>query len=241
MGVALGQMANTALEDKIGHRFARSDLLEEALTHRSVGHGQSPRRRGKAGSASYERLEFLGDRVLGLVVAEMLLERFPRESEGDLARRHADLVRKETLAQVALDLEIPAFVRLPLVEEPAARSNPALLADVCEAVIAALYLDAGFDEARRFVKKHWQGRMDAAVAPPKDAKTALQEWAQARSLKLPTYRLVRSDGPPHQPIFTVSVHVMGYDAVEASGPSKRLAEVVAATALLDQLKKAEIG
>jgi ribonuclease-3 len=222
------------LEAALGHRFEQPELLDQALTHSSASHLAGPRR---AGSRSYERLEFLGDRVLGLVVAEMLLAAYPEEPEGDLARRHADLVRKESLAAVANEIDLAQHIRLPAIEERSARSNPSLLADVCEAVIAALYLDGGFAVAQGFVKRLWAPRMAASVAPPKDPKTALQEWAQGRGRKLPSYRLVRSDGPPHQPVFTVAVEVEGVAAVEASGASKRQAEAAAATVLLAQIVK----
>jgi ribonuclease-3 len=228
-----------ALQSVLGHGFANPSLLHEALTHRSRQHGAGSRRRGRhaaAQPASYERLEFLGDRVLGLLVADMLMVQFPREAEGALARRHADLVRKETLAAVAGDVGLAAHIRLPTIEEKDARSNPSLLADVCEAVIAALYLDGGFEVARAFVARYWQHRMTAAVAPPKDPKTALQEWAQGRSLELPTYRLVKTDGVQHQPVFTVAVTVAGAGEAFGTGTSKRLAEAAAAASLLRDLE-----
>jgi ribonuclease-3 len=215
------------LEAALGYRFRQPDLLDQALTHSSV-----PR-----AGRSYERLEFLGDRVLSLVIAEMLLTAYPGEAEGALARRHAELVRKETLAAVAGEIDLARHVRLPAIEERAARSNPNLLADVCEAVIAALYLDGGLAVAQGFVDRHWRARMAAALTPPKDAKTALQEWAQGRGKNLPTYRLIRTDGPPHQPIFTVAAGLDGVAEIEASGPSKRQAEATAAALLLRHIEK----
>jgi ribonuclease-3 len=222
------------LEARLGHRFGDRELLAEALTHRSLQRRQRPAggRRGSGLFISYERLEFLGDRVLGLVVAEMLLERYPREPEGALTRRLAALVRLETLAAVAGEIDLAPHIRLPAIEQPSARGNPSLLADVCEAVIAALYLDGGFEAARRFILGHWSPRMEAAGAPPKDPKTALQEWAQARALPLPDYRLVGTEGPAHQPRFTIEVEIPGYPAEQASAASKRLAEAAAAAALL---------
>jgi ribonuclease-3 len=169
----------------------------------------------------------------------MLLMAYPEEPEGALARRHAELVRKETLAGVAGEIELAGHMRLPAVEEPTARSNPSLLADVCEAVIAAVYLDGGFEVARRFVTRHWTTRMAASVTPPKDPKTALQEWAQARGMALPCYRLVKAEGPPHQPVFTVAVELPGLAPALAAGASKRLAEVAAATALLGRIRGEE--
>jgi ribonuclease-3 len=222
------------LETALGHRFEQPDLLDQALTHSSASYLAAPRGRG---ARSYERLEFLGDRVLGLVVAEMLLTAYPEEPEGALARRLAELVRKETLASVAAEIDLAQHVRLPAIEEKTARSNPSLLADVCEAVIAALYLDGGFEAARDFIRQHWTDRMAASVAPPKDPKTGLQEWAQARGKPLPAYRLVRTDGPPHQPLFTVAVTVDSLPETEASGASKRLAEAAAAALLLQHIQE----
>ena len=226
-------MVSAGLEVAIGHEFHRPELLEQALTHKSVTAGQQ--RRG-ASAEGYERLEFLGDRVLGLIVAEMLLERFPREAEGALARRLTALVRKETLAEIAVALELGRLVRLPAIEEKDARSNPALLADLCEAVLGALYLDGGLVPARRLVERFWLPYMDAAKAPPKDPKTALQEWAQARSLPLPSYRLVETAGKPHQPLFTVAVEIGEAGGMTATGGSKRLAETAAAAALLERVR-----
>jgi ribonuclease-3 len=166
----------------------------------------------------------------------MLLDAFPQESEGEIARRHAELVRKETLAEVAGVIDIAPLIRLPPEEDQTVRNNPSLLADACEALIAALYLDGGLDAARGFVTEHWRHRMKAVLAPPKDPKTGLQEWAQARGKPLPAYTLVQTKGPPHQPIFTVAVAVEGEGSAQADGLSKRVAERAAAAALLGRLK-----
>jgi ribonuclease-3 len=223
------------LEAALGHRFQSPGRLEEALTHRSTTGQPHPAKR-RPGVFSYERLEFLGDRVLGLAVAEMLLAAYPREDEGDLARRHAQLVRKETLAAVAEAIGLPGHIRLPPADAVAGRANPSLAADVCEAVIAALYLDGGLAPARAFIEKHWTPRMQAAAAPPKDPKTGLQEWAQGQGRPLPVYTLIDTAGPPHQPIFTIEVAVEGLGASSASGASKRLAESAAAAGLLQRLQ-----
>ena len=217
---------------RLGHDFAQADLLTQALTHPSVAQGRAPRR-----LTPYERLEFLGDRVLGLVVADMLFHRFPSEAEGALARRHAALVRRETLAIVAAQIGLPHCLILAKGEEDAGgRSNPTVLADACEAVIGAVYADAGFDKAALFVRELWTPLMDAALAPPKDAKTALQEWAQGRGKPLPVYAIVGKDGPPHDPTFVVSVTVEGVEPVCGTGTSKRMAEQAAAQALLEKVK-----
>jgi len=214
------------LEGRLGHRFRDRALLDLALTHGSAGGG--PR--------SYERLEFLGDRVLSLAIAHMLYERFPAEAEGALARRHTALVRAETLARIARDIGLPALIRLSRGEEDlGGRDNPALLSDVCESVLGALYLDGGHGAADRFIRATWAPLMDEDLSPPKDAKTALQEWAQGRGLPLPVYETVSADGPPHAPIFTVSARVEGHPAAAADGPSKRVAEQRAAALLMERL------
>lgn len=213
--------------DALGHEFADPSLLEEALTHRSAGVGRI---------IGYERLEFLGDRVLGLVVADMLMDAFPAENEGALARRLAALVREETLADVARDIGLGAEIRLGSGEsEGGGRENNAILADVCEAVIAAIYRDGGLETARRFIERHLAGRLAAELSPPQDAKSALQEWAQGRGLPLPVYRIVERDGPDHAPRFTISVEVAGKPPASATGHSKRIAEQAAAQVLFDEI------
>jgi len=215
----------------LGHTFTRGELLSQALTHPSVGHGRAPRC-----ATPYERLEFLGDRVLGLAVADMLFNAFPNEPEGALARRHAALVRREALARVAADIGIGKALALSKGEEEAGgRANPALLADACEAVIGALYADAGFDVAATFVRTLLRPLMDETAAPPKDAKTTLQEWAQGRGDPLPIYTTLGVEGPPHDPVFLVSVEVAGREAATGRGPSKRAAEQAAATRMLDRV------
>jgi len=212
------------LAKALGHRFAKPELLAEALTHPSA-----TKRRG-VGPHGYERLEFLGDRVLGVIVAELLWRRFPAADEGELTRRHVSLVRRETLTEVATALGLGAH--LNAAGDDAMRGNPGVLADLCEAVIAALYIDGGLEAARRFVERNWGGRLLAAAQPPSDPKTALQEWAQARGLKLPVYRTVEAQGPAHKRRFTVSVNVEGLPEATASGDSKRAAEAAAAASAL---------
>ncbi len=215
------------LAARLGHRFAHPEILAQALTHPSAAN-----RRGRTDD-SYERLEFLGDRVLGLIVADLLLRRFPEENEGALALRHAALVRRETLAEVAQALGLGPELRLAKGEETAGeRENPSLLADACEAVIGALYLDGGLDVARALIELHWTPILEAALRPPQDAKTALQEWAQGRGLPLPDYRETDRSGPAHQPVFTVEAGVEGHSPVIGTGRSKRIAEQAAAARLL---------
>ncbi len=235
----MAKAAHNELARVIGHAFAQLDLLETAITHPSAtGRNRTKRARRptKANDlriADNQRLEFLGDRVLGLIVAEMLFATFPEEDEGALAKRFASLVRQESLAQVAQTLDLGRFLVLSKGEEESGgRENPATLADACEAIIGALYLDGGVDVARDFVEAHWRAMMSADLAPPQDAKTALQEWAQAAGLSLPRYKVIRSEGPPHDPVFEVEAAVEGYPARSGTGRSKRAAEQAAANLLL---------
>jgi ribonuclease-3 len=223
--------ARTAkLERRIGHHFDKPALLREALTHSSAAR---PARRAPR---SYERLEFLGDRVLGLMIADLLIHRFPEDGEGALSRRHAALVRKETLAEIGAELSLGESLVVGRSEEDAGgRSNPATLADALEALIGALHLDGGFAAAAGFIERYWRERLDAMIEPPRDAKTALQEWAQGRGLPLPDYRVVASSGPAHAPSFEVEVVLPGLPPVRAAGGSKRAAERSAAEQLLARL------
>lgn len=219
------------LAELLGHDFADPRLLQLALIHGSA----QRRRRGEGGD--YQRLEFVGDRVLGLIVAERLYRDFPDEQEGALAKRFAMLVRREALAEVARDIDLGPFISLSKAEEEVGgRDNPAILADCCEALIGALFIDGGLAPARGFVERHWQALIEADLRPPEEAKTALQEWAQARGLPLPLYSEVARSGPDHEPLFTVEVGVEGQPSARGSGRSKRLAEQAAAAELLARLE-----
>lgn len=224
-----------ALEKRLGYQFGRGDLLKLAFTHTSAR---------KRKLADYERLEFLGDRVLGLVIAETLLGRFPQENEGDLAKRLSQLVRKETLADVAAALKLGEFIDLSDAEHRAGgRQNASVLSDVCEALIAVLYIDGGLEAARAFIQAHWIKHIASPKQPPRDAKTALQEWTQGRSLGLPKYTVTGQSGPAHAPDFTVEVAVPGFDGLSATGSSRRAAEQAAAgqmQALIRSLSKKEL-
>ena len=231
-------MISGDLTEVLGYVFARPELLAEALTHPSaLGHEQGRGRRPrKAPPRGYERLEFLGDRVLGLVIAELLWRRFPNEPEGHLTRRLTHLVRAEALARVAKAIGLEAYLVLSRAEAAAGTAaNPNILADVCEAVIAAIYLDGGFDAAAAFVRQFWEPLIDGMEDPPRDPKTALQEWAQARGLALPIYQLVATSGPDHALLFTVAASVTGHDPATATASSKRIAEARAAAVLFDRL------
>ena len=213
-----------ALEALLGHRFARPALLREALTHRSAAE--------RRGHGSNERLEFMGDRVLGLIVAEWLVERFPREQEGDLGRRLAQLVSQPVLTAVAEALGLGSALAVAPGEARAGVTTRAtVLADALEAAIGALFLDGGLETARDFVRRAFAAVMAAQTAPPRDAKTALQEWAQKRGLPLPDYRLTDRSGPPHAPVFSVVV-TAGPLSGTGTAPTKRGAEQRAAAEAL---------
>ena len=228
-----GASSHIDLAARLGHEFARGDLLTEALTHPSASHVGQRRR-------SYERLEFLGDRVLNLIVAGLLYDQFPGESEGDLALRHAALVRREALTGIAEALSIGEELQIaPGEADTEIRGSPSVLADAMEAVIAAIYLDGGLDAASEFIARHWAPIMENESRPSRDAKTALQEWAQARGLALPQYAETARSGPSHKPIFTVELRLSGNRPVRASAGSKRAAEQLAAQQLLHRLGSAE--
>lgn len=203
----------------LGHSFSDPALLIRALSHSSV-----------AGPNSYERLEFLGDRVLGLGVAELLLDRFPNENEGEVGRRFAALVQADMLAQVGAELGLATYAKAgPGVV------NDGIVADMVEAVIAALYLDGGMDVARAFVRKMWDPLVETRSRPPRDAKTALQEWSQSKGHGLPAYDDVERSGPDHAPVFTVEVRLGSFPSQRARGTSKRAAEQEAAAMMLRDL------
>lgn len=213
-----------ALETRLGHRFAKPALLEQALTHRSAADAR------RSQLDSNERLEFLGDRVLALLVAEWLVERFPREREGDLGKRLGVLVARDTLARVAEGAGLSAWMRVPPAESrTGVRERANVLADGFEALLGAIYLDAGLDAARGVVRREWSALLEADLEPPMSAKTRLQEWTLGRGLGLPEYRLVGTDGPPHLPVFSVTVLAGGREA-SGAGASKRVAEQAAAEA-----------
>jgi ribonuclease-3 len=215
------------LEARLGYRFADPDLLDRALTHSSA---VSPSRRIER---SYQRLEFLGDRVLGLVVADMLYRRLPRANEGELSRSLNALVRKETCAAIARDLDLGPEMNLGDSEaRTGGAKKEAILGDVAEAVIGAIYCDGGLGKAFEVVERLFEDYVDLAGTERADAKTTLQEWAQGRGLEPPLYQEIERKGPDHAPEFTIAVRLDGFDAAEATGPSKKLAEHKAAELFL---------
>jgi ribonuclease-3 len=214
-----------AAERLLHYRFARPELLREALTHRSASGGRLARR----GNRSNERLEFLGDRVLGLIMAEWLAERFPNEQEGDLGLRFASLVSREALSDIA-----GALGMTPLLSVNGTPPTPNSLADALEATLAAIYLDGGLDQARDFVRRLWNDRLTRQLQPPADPKTTLQMWLQGRGKPLPEYTVIANEGPPHAPKFIVTVTGADQQGQGEAG-TKRAAERAAAAALLERL------
>jgi ribonuclease-3 len=217
---AAAQSDLAVLEARLGYCFKDKGLLSLALTHVSAATKKTQ---------SYQRLEFLGDRVLGLAVCDLLYRRFPHADEGELSRRLARMVRRETCAAVAVGWDIGPYLRLGGGEvQSGGRHKGAILADVCESLIGAVFLDGGFESAYAVVDSAWSDRMMVSEGPARDAKTTLQEWAQGRGLPPPDYREVARRGPDHAPSFTVAVVISGYAPAEASGASKRAAEQAAA-------------
>jgi ribonuclease III len=215
------------LEDRIGYRFAANEWLDRALTHSSALTA------GRDRAGSYQRLEFLGDHVLGLVISDMLFRAFPAATEGELSRRLAGLVRKETCADVARAIDLGPAMRLGNSEiQAGGHRRAAILADVCEALIGAVFIDGGYAPAAALIERFWQDRMLRPPRPLRDPKTVLQEWAQARGMPAPSYREIERSGPDHSPEFRVAVELAERAPAEGSGRSKRAAEQAAAAAML---------
>lgn len=212
------------IEQTFGHRPADLAPFERALTH------------GSQAAANYERLEFLGDRVLGLVIAEWLFERFADEPEGALSRRLNALVTGPVCADVAREVGVPPYLRLgKQAREDGASDSDNVLGDVIEALIGALYLEAGLPPVRAFIRKQWDARIGASAKAPKHPKSELQEWAAAHNRRPPEYLVVDRSGPNHAPRFTVKVSIGKLADASAEGTSKQEAETAAAAALLAKL------
>ena len=217
------------LEERIGYHFADKALLEQALTHISALSGGNR-------AHSYQRLEFLGDHVLGLVVSDLLFRAFPKANEGELSRRFADLVRKEACADVAKVMDIGPALKLGSSENNAGgRLRTTILGDACEALVGAVFRDGGFKAAEEVVVRFWGERMIKPLRALRDAKTMLQEWAQARGLPTPAYQELARTGPHHKPKFSVAVVLPDRPPAEGIGSSKRAAEQAAAAAMLMQV------
>ena len=213
-------------QDRLGYHFGDFELLQRALTHSSKG------------KDNYERLEFLGDRVLGLVIADIVYKTFPFESEGGMAKRHSALACTETLAEVAVTIGLPEVVILSDGERSAGgMKQENLLADSMEAIIGAIFLDKGLQACNDVIQGLWGEKIHVLKEPPIDPKTGLQEWAQARKLSVPVYEVIKREGPDHAPTFHMQVTVSGYAPQQSSGSSRRVAEKNAAKKLLDYLEE----
>ena len=212
------------IENVLKYHFCDGSLLQKALTHSSVD---------SKVDANYERLEFLGDRVLGVAVASLLYRIFPNEPEGNLSQRFVGLVCKETVAQVALELRLDEFMHVMTSD---LRNNENVLCDVCEAVIGAIYIDAGVDAAIEFVNHHWRDLIDKNVSPPKDSKTKLQELSHRLGYGIPQYKMIARLGSEHEPVFEVEVCLGNEKYARGVGKSKKQAEFEAASILLEKMK-----
>jgi ribonuclease III len=218
-------IALTIFQGRLGYYFSNPDTLDRALTHSSKG------------IENYERLEFLGDRVLGLVIAEILYRCFPFEKEGSLARRHSALACTETLAKIARDLDVPGIVKASSAElASGGNKQDNLLADCMEAIIGAIFIDKGYVPCQEVITSLWGDRIYTLSQPPVDSKTALQEWAQARGLPIPQYEIVERSGPDHAPQFKIRVTLQGIEPKEATAGTRRTAEKQVAEIMLDSLQ-----
>lgn len=210
----------------LGYSFKDEGLIREALTHPSL-----------EGTPSYQRLEFIGDRVLGLAIAAWMFELYPNVDEGGLASRHTNLVRREACAKIAEDLKLGDFIHMAKSsEDTGGRKRETIIADVCESVIGAIYLEAGYLEAEKFIRKFWHEMAHNVKVAKRDAKTRLQELVQSRGKNTPVYTTIDKKGPDHQPTFTIAVSVQGEGEETAKGFSKRDAEQLAAETILKRLK-----
>lgn len=216
------------LEKEINYNFKDISLLENALTHSSL----------QTEHINNERLEFLGDRVLGLVISDIIYNKFLNEDEGKLAKRHTALVRRDALFTVANKINIEDFIKLSTAERKSGGSKKkTILSNAIEAIIGAIYIDGGFDSAYKFIEFFWQDMIETQDAPPEDAKSALQEWAQSRSLNLPSYKLIKRSGTDHSPEFEMEVSVETLGSATATAPSKKKAEKLAAEKLLEKARE----
>ena len=232
MGAAAKNLNELAV--LLGHEFTDFDQLNAAITHSSLIKGKGLQK----AEEDYDRLEFLGDRVLGLIISEELFRRFETAEAGQLSRRYNAQVRRETLAEIALEMGLRDYIRMaPDLAASGGRENPAILEDVMEAVIAALYLDGGISAAKKFIKSKWWPRFDFKDASEKDAKSALQEWLAKNGKPLPNYQVVEETGPDHDRRFKVLLEISDFSPVTGDGASKRAAEQIAAAEMLKEIQR----
>lgn len=217
----------SVLESALSYTFKDPQILQQALTHPSLKIGRKV--------ADYERLEFLGDSIIGFVVSDIIFKNYATEDEGKLAKRKAAIVSRDSLADIARKLNLNAHMILSHGEESlGGRNNPANLENVMEALVAALYLDGGIEVAKAFIQRKFANTIDAMITPPKDPKSTLQEWAQSKGLELPRYDLVEMSGPSHLPQITIKLTINGLEPVTTTAGSKKDAERIAAEKMLEQ-------
>lgn len=240
---SIGQGADiTELEAILNFKFTNQGLLKSALTHSSTtsankNNSKIQKLQDQKNDENNERLEFLGDRVLGLSISSLLIKLYPGDEEGDLARRYNHLVRRETCTIIAKDLDLGKYLILSLAEERSGgREKATILANAMEALLGAVFLDKGYEAADKIIRNFWQEQISKGVKVSLDAKTALQEWAQGQGLALPQYNQLGRTGPDHNPIFETSVLVEGVGEASGKGSSKRIAEQMAAKNLLEKQK-----
>ncbi|NQZ14624.1 MAG: ribonuclease III [Alphaproteobacteria bacterium] len=219
------------VEKVIGYQFKDRHLLERALTHSSTGD-----------EYNYQRLEFLGDRVVGLVIADALFKKFRSENEGGLAKRHTALIQGSTLAIIGQAHGLNDFIQFSEAEKSAGGSqNENIIADVVESLLGAIFIDGGYDLVQEVILRLWGDNIETLKQAPQDPKTELQEWAQARQLPLPVYEIISKSGPDHAPVFTIQLSVEGFDSITDEGPSRRQTEKTAARKMLKKLKSEKAG
>ena len=221
----------SSLTTKIGYSFKSLELLDEALTHPNcLGLGELSAKK------SYERLEFLGDAVLTLIITEFLLSNFPEESEGDLTKRRAGLVNSATVAAIGREIGIIDYLQVVSADEVSRSDSQRVIEDITEALIGAMYLDAGIEPCRSFVMKYWKDFLFKEVVPEDDPKTYIQEWSQKRGFGIPQYKVISKSGQSHAPIFTIEVQVANLPAFAGASFSKKLAEKEAARELIKHIQ-----
>lgn len=226
---------NNVISRVIDYEFKDSFVLKEALTHPSVN-----QRNSKNQTVNYERLEFLGDSILNMIISVMLFKLFPDEKEGALARRKTDLVCGHTIASIAQEIKLGDFIIMNNGERcNGGECNLKNLENALEALIGAIYIDGGFESVEKFITKYWEELARKTLNPPRDPKTLLQEWTQKNKLSLPEYELIKQDGPAHKPKFTMSVYVESYSIICAKAYSKRVAEQKAAELMLEMINSSK--
>ncbi|QKX02026.1 ribonuclease III [Wolbachia endosymbiont of Dirofilaria (Dirofilaria) immitis] len=229
------QNLNDTISQIINYRFKNYSILEEALTHPSLN-----KRNSKNQIENYERLEFLGDSILNMVVSTILFKLFPKEKEGELAKRKTDLVCGNTIANVAKVIKLGDFIIMNNSERcNGGKCNLKNLENALEALIGAIYIDGGFRNVERFVTQYWKKLAKYMLNPPQDPKTSLQEWTQKNKLPLPEYELIKQAGPAHNPEFTISVYIKNYGRVSACASSKKVAEQKAAELMLEKVNNSK--